>query len=213
MPIQQLFEITEEGDGLIIGLVPVINEHPFDVIVKRNGAVGIRELLYIWCRSDLLSPFTDLEESESFKRSKKLAKLPEEWIPDELVKLGVEKYAELQYLTNPELKFLKELRATLSMSGDIINTLRKDMQGQLAEYNVADGVLATDKGRKNKIVTNLLNNIGVIIKLSGDLEKTVATINKLQEKFISDTLNAKDVRGKGELNMFENPEDVGVNIS
>jgi len=157
---------------------------------KKNA---LKEFAYIYFMYDYKSPYVNFSEEDRHKKLIKELELDSDWVVHKTLQKAIDKYIELQ--ETPTVKTLKVTREGLLTASKVIGKLKQVIDKSLE--NISE---------ENDDMTDILNNVEKLLKISSELPKTVNTLQQLEKKVKEEQVGESKIRGGGQVNLFENPD-------
>lgn len=154
---------------------------------------ALKEFAYIYFMNDYKSPYINFSEEDRHKKLIKELELGNDWVVHKTLQSAIDKYIELQ--ETPTVKTLKVTREGLLTASKVISKLKQVIDRSLEDINDDENDM-----------TDILNNVEKLLKISSELPKTVNTLQQLEKKVKEEQVGDSKIRGGGQVNLFENPE-------
>jgi len=155
---------------------------------SKTKTAYIKELAYIYFMHDHKSPYAIYTKDERLVRVIKDLGLPENYKPDSVVDLAVNKY--LQFAQTPTIKTLTSIREGLLTSSRLIDTLRLRIERELKADEVED-------------LDALVRSVQRMLEIGEKLPKVIDQITALEEKIKKEQASDTRIKGGGKKGMFE----------
>jgi hypothetical protein len=182
----KLFEL--EGRNVIIApeiLSIAVFKKLLDRDKSKNKNKAFQEFAYIYWFCDYKPNFAGLPDNERHPLAVKEAGLPDNWTPDNDVKVAIAKYLERR---DTDLVLL------VKSAKGVVTKVRQYYDG--LDFKEVD-----DKGK-------LVNNPQHVLASVAGLGKTVSSLDELEKKIkVQDYEVTNKQRGGGRKGAFEDPED------
>ncbi len=150
----------------------------------RKKLMATKELAYIYFYADYKSPYYKYDEREKYLRICKALHLPENWMPDELIQAGIDRYSEVQ--TTDAMLDLEAAKKAAKATRQYLNNVDYDECNEKGVYKY-----------KVKEVSDTVKSWGLVLKGIDELEDRV---KKEME------ITANKIRGGGDKRRREDPD-------
>jgi hypothetical protein len=167
----------------------------------RQKLMAKKELAYVFHMASTEGPYASYT---LFDRHIQLANdLFEDhtWQPDEEVKVGIERFKELNQ--TPSSQALNTIINALHKSNKIVDALINQIEQDLTEEKHKSGI----NNKKGQIVSGvelMLNDLQALLKVANEIPKSIDQYEKLDEKILKEKqAKASKYRGSAEINDFE----------
>lgn len=158
----------------------------------RTKKQAMKELCYIYHMCHWKSPFAIYDEEERHDRLMSYLDLAPGWGEDAEIKAAKDLFVEVAEKNLVSLDALRESRAALQLSSQIIRKLRERIQGFLSDEKL-DG----------ETMAECVELLEKIMSLTSKLEGSTQIVKKLEEQVKKEQASGSRIRGGGEKGEFE----------